>query len=98
MTCDPDTRVCVELMCEEPEPESPLPPPPMAPTTSELRVRLRWSSGGDMDLHVINPIATRWQDGSDCYYGTCDAAGSLEWGIPGEPIRASGQPRDFSRR
>jgi hypothetical protein len=72
---------------EEPDPMDPPPPPPPppepppTPTTSRLAVRLDWDSAGDMDLHLLNPTATRWSRHDDCNYLNCE--GGLEWGLPG---------------
>jgi hypothetical protein len=50
-----------------------------------LRVEMFWDVGGstDMDLHLLNPDATRWTSDNDCYYGNCNTNRSgvpiLDW-------------------
>jgi len=60
-----------------------------------LRVEMSWNTGGssDMDLHLLDPAATRWFDDDrdgpgtnlDCYYRTCIPTRDyvVEWGDPG---------------
>lgn len=54
----------------------------MAVSDEGLRIEMFWDSDRtDMDLHLINPEATRWFNSSDCYYANC--IGGLMWGMPG---------------
>jgi hypothetical protein len=50
-----------------------------------FRAQLTWASGGDMDLHVIEPNQTAETSG-DCYYGNCkvDTYGGRDWGNDGK--------------
>ncbi len=83
----PDESPSSEPPPDEPPPEEPPPsepppsepPAPTAPDTPRLLVRLEWDSAGDMDLHMLNPTATRWSGHDDCNYANCE--GGLEWGV-----------------
>ena len=48
-----------------------------------LRVEMFWDTDNtDIDLHLLNPVATAWVNGDDCYYGNC-VGGGPDWGLPG---------------
>lgn len=54
-----------------------------------LRVEMFWDTDrSDIDLHLLNPRATRWWSGDDCYFTNCVAGDDnpprLEWGAAGE--------------
>ncbi len=54
----------------------------LAVSDDGLRVEVLWDSDGtDMDTHLLNPTATRWFNGDDCYYGNCGRG--LAWEPPG---------------
>ncbi|MFK7990432.1 MAG: PKD domain-containing protein [Sandaracinaceae bacterium] len=49
-----------------------------------IRIEMNWdTTGTDMDLHLLNNEATRWQTNDDCYYSNCNTSGSgvpvLDW-------------------
>ncbi|HJL03880.1 MAG TPA: hypothetical protein RMH85_03930 [Polyangiaceae bacterium LLY-WYZ-15_(1-7)] len=51
-----------------------------------LRVEMSWDTGTDMDLHLLDPAATRWFDEGtdlDCFYRNCDEAPYPDWGVGG---------------
>ena len=52
----------------------------LAVATEGLRVEIFWDSTADMDTHLLNPEATRWFNGDDCYYANCDGGARLNWG------------------
>ncbi|MEO0323946.1 MAG: FAD-dependent oxidoreductase, partial [Myxococcota bacterium] len=54
----------------------------LAIATEGLRVEIFWDSNADMDTHLLNPEATRWFNGDDCYYANCDGGDVLNWGDP----------------
>jgi len=50
-----------------------------AEATEGLRVEMFWNSDGtDMDTHLLNPDASSWFNGDDCYYANC--VGGNGWG------------------
>jgi hypothetical protein len=53
-----------------------------------LRVEMFWdTASSDIDLHLLNPAATRWAPSDDdCYFANCDVrtGDNLEWGSPGD--------------
>jgi len=47
-----------------------------------LRVEMFWNTDGtDMDLHLLNPVATAWTNDDDCHFRNCQGGG-LNWGRP----------------
>lgn len=48
-----------------------------------LRVEVTWDSMSDMDTHLLNPDAMRWDTSNDCFFRNCREAGGLDWGMPG---------------
>ncbi len=47
-----------------------------------LRLEVNWDTATDMDTHLLNPVATQWEDNNDCFYQNCRGE-RLDWGVPG---------------
>ena len=47
-----------------------------------LRVEMFWDVGNsDMDLHLLNPLATDWNESNnECYWSNCAGGSVLNWG------------------
>lgn len=56
--------------------------PVLAVSDEGLRIEVFWDTATDMDTHLLNPEAVRWQTPNDCYYANC-IGGGADWGAPG---------------